>query len=130
MKFELKSEQAVAMMVERLNHLDSCRRFVADFRRSDLPKYIFEKEAQEKHVGLQTRFKGELERYDEELRKNAQNAEITPLSPAMLLVQDIEEMEQAAKIVSSISSAMHYDSKMPYELRSRLDTITGFDDSE
>lgn len=132
MKLELKSKAVLAAVVDRLTHLDNCRRFVEDFRRHKLHERVIAKQAKSEYAHERGRFEGELKRYDELRRTFAQGAEIAPLTPVTALLAEIEELEKAEELVSSIGSAAHYDYEVmsDHKMRSRLDSLTGFDDSE
>jgi molecular chaperone GrpE (heat shock protein) len=69
-----------------------------------------------------------LEAYEGSKRKAAATI---PQSTVTSLLESIDNLKDAEKLVRSLSLAIgHYDPKLPQNMRTSLDYLTDFDDSE
>lgn len=124
----ISGKELLSSLTDYLEHLDACRDFIEKFV---VEGYMVH--------SLEVAKKKEYQHDFESLTKALETYEasklvagiITPRSTVTRLLEGIDNLKDAEKLVHSLALAIgHYDSKIPQQMRTSLDCLTGFDDSE
>lgn len=135
MKIEITSKELLGLVKDRLEHLHSCRDFIEEFQKRKLHELVFEAQAKDKYEHNRDRFKKELESYAALCKEHALAEELKPSGPVRALLYEIEELEACESLVRTLSITDVHGTSVRYSrefesMRSQLDRLTGFDDSE
>lgn len=136
MNIDIKSEDVLDKVKERLDHLVSCRNFIDAFVKCGLDKVVIEKQAKSKWEHERGRVEKELKEYREAYQHHAMQMDTgsrTTFIEQWLV--DVEHLERAERLVSTIYAAVGYGyndlpNDPPYQFHDWIRSIHKFDDSE
>jgi hypothetical protein len=130
--FKLSGEDILGALVSHLEHLDACKDFILEFRSGGFEDYALQVAKEEKSEWSHTRLVAALRSYNDFVSTIAMRANtVSNRGHVTELLECLESLKLAKDVVAAIASAIgHYDPKIPRDFSNRLDSLTGFDDSE
>lgn len=130
----ISGKELLYSLTSYLEHLEACQDFIERFAVEGYMIYSLEvakkKEYQHDFESLTKALASyEASKASALATHDAKTLRLKPTVTSLL--ESIENLKDAEKLVRSLSLAIgHYDSKLPQNMRTSLDYLTDFDDSE
>lgn len=136
MKIDIKSEDVLDKVKERLEHLVDCRDFIDAFVKCGLNKTVIEAQAKSEYAHERGCVEKELREYREAYQHHAMQLDMgTRASTLDRWLVDVEHLERAEHLVGTIYSAVgggynDLPNDVPYRFNDWIRRLHKFDDSE
>jgi hypothetical protein len=137
MNIDIKSEDVLDKVKERLGHLVACRDFLDAFLKCGLDKKLIEKQAKSEYAHERGAFEKELKEYRDAYQHHAMQLDMGSRSSTIdQWLVDVEHLERAEHLVTTtiyLAVGGGYNdlpNDKPYKFHDWIRSLTKFDDSE
>lgn len=134
---DIKSEDVLDKVKERLEHLTDCRDFLTAFVKCGLDQKLIEKQAQSQYAHERGAFEKELKAYHDAYQHHAMQLDTGSRSSTIdRWLVDVEHLERAEHLVTTtiyLAVGGGYNdlpNTPPYKFSDWIRRLTKFDDSE